>query len=116
MQKTKAVKGFAAILVLCAIPFGISGQKFAPGNVLVYADPVGKVFFTPGCLSPERVNSLLPSTLGEAVQHNFNLDSKCKDQGELFQEDRSLGGSWLQKIGILRPLKSRWNSDGTWNW
>ena len=32
------------------------------------------------------------------------------------QDGRSLSGKLMERLGMLPPLPSRWNPDGTWNW
>ena len=44
-------------------------------------------------------------------------DHDCEVQcNKKLQDGRSLTGHYLEKIGILTPLRSRWDKDGTWNW
>jgi hypothetical protein len=46
----------------------------------------------------------------------LNPDPDCRDQGGFLQDDRSMSGMFLEWIGLLSSIKSRWNPDGTWNW
>ena len=46
----------------------------------------------------------------------YSPDPQSRDNGDFTQEGRSLSGKFLESIGILPPLQSRWNKDGSWNW
>lgn len=64
-------------------------------------------------LAPMRPATMykLESTTGK-----FSPDEHCRDQNGFMQDGRSASGMFLERIGILGPIKSRWNQDGTWNW
>ena len=56
------------------------------------------------------------SRAAEARKLNYAPDKKCQDAGGFSQEQRSISGNYLVRLGLLPPLPSRWNADGTWNW
>ncbi len=46
----------------------------------------------------------------------YRGNRECADAGGFVQEGRSSLGDLLEAVGLLKPLPSRWNEDGTWNW
>ena len=54
-------------------------------------------------------------TIGEARKAGLKPDPTCRDAGGFTQDVRTPSGMLLEKIGILDPLKPRWNKDGSWN-
>lgn len=118
MKQTLRAAG--SILVVCAflvfLGFGVGSAVVAPSHALVFADASQNVYIAPPCVSREKW-LLYPRMTIEQV-HKLKLDPepKCRDKGAFTQEARSLSGQLFETIGLLPPLKSRWNSDGTWNW
>ncbi len=47
---------------------------------------------------------------------NYEPDKKCRDAKGFSQDSRSLTANLLVRLGLLPPVPSRWNPDGTWNW
>ena len=56
------------------------------------------------------------SKAAEARKLKYEPDKKCQDEAGFSQDDRSLTGRICERMGMLPPLPSRWNKDGTWNW
>ena len=108
---------FLFLLFLFFIGFGVGVSKSPPKQAVVFVDSDEKTYFAPHCVKTldERA-TLIESTIGKVYKLKFNPDQKCQDTGAFLQEARSLSGQLLVKIGILKPLKSRWNIDGSWNW
>lgn len=95
--------------------FGIGASVVAPEHAIVIIDEDRKLYFAPPCVS-EEMRHLPRITIGQARKLSFNPDTVCRDTGGFMQETRSLSGQLLQKLGVLSPLRSRWNADGSWNW
>ena len=56
------------------------------------------------------------SRAAEARKLKYEPDKKCGGEAGFSQDDRSLTGRVCERMGMLPPLPSRWNKDGTWNW
>lgn len=56
------------------------------------------------------------TTKAEIRRMPYKPDTECRDAGGFMQDGRSLSGLLLEYVGLLPPLPSRWNPDGTWNW
>ena len=114
-------KFFNTILIIAAIIIAIGSlglfigsSRSAPDNAIVYLDNQSHTYTAPPCI--KSTTTLQVSTIAEARSLEYNPDKKCVDQSGFLQEDRSLTGHLLEALGILKPLPSRWNADGTWNW
>jgi hypothetical protein len=46
----------------------------------------------------------------------YEPDQKCGGESGFTQDGRSYTGNLLERMGLLPPLPSRWNEDGSWNW
>lgn len=55
-------------------------------------------------------------TLDQAEKLDLKPNTACNAHKVFEQEDRSVGGLVLEKIGLLKPLPSRWDPNGSWNW
>lgn len=100
-----------AILLL---GFGIGSTIVMPKNAIVYLDMTESTYLSPPCVADSRRYEI--STAAEAYSLSFRPDAKCRNAGGFVQDGRSLSGEALERIGLLPPLKRRWNADGTWNW
>jgi hypothetical protein len=110
-----AIKVVAAMV--CAIfLFGlwIGSLKVMPDHSKVCVDDVTKTYIAPPCV--KESDGLRIVNAGEAKRLGYEPDKRCRDEGAFIQDDRSLTGLFFQKIGILRPIPSRWNEDGSWNY
>ena len=116
MGKVYVVIKFSAALigVLLFIGLGIGSSKGMPENAQVYVNDTTKTYVAPPCIKTEK--GLRRITVGEARKLGYGPDARCRDEGAFLQDDRSLTGMLLQKIGVLRPIPSRWNKDGSWNY
>lgn len=106
--------GLAGLLLLFFLGLGIESSVVAPEYAMVLVDPLNRVYLAPQCLS-ETQNRLVRTTIGEARKAGLEPDPACRDTGAFTQDTRSLSGMLLENIGILDPLKPRWNKDGSWN-
>ena len=110
-----AIKFTAAfICFLLMIGLGIGSLKVTPDYAEVYVNDAVKTYLAPPCIT--AAVGLRAITAGEARRLGYRPDSKCRDEGSFTQDDRSLTGKLFQKIGILKPIPSRWNKDGSWNY
>jgi hypothetical protein len=96
--------------------FGIGSSKTTPEYALVFIDSSQSTYTSPACLTQERQKLYPLFTIGQARKLKLNPDPQCVEQGGFVQEDRSLSGAVLERLGILKPKQTRWNLDGTWNW
>lgn len=88
----------------------------APDNALVLLDESKDTYLAPPCVKAEAAGLLQRVPLSLAQELKFQSDDQCRNSDDFVQEGRSLSGLLLQKVGILGPLPSRWNPDGSWNW
>lgn len=109
------LKAIAVIIgVLLIIGLVIKSSKAMPDYAHVYVNDVERTYLVPPCI---RITvGLRAITAGEARKLGYRPDRKCRDEGAFIQDDRSLTGMFFQKIGILKPIPSRWNEDGSWNY
>jgi hypothetical protein len=136
-----AEKTLGVSLTLAILGFWTSSVITAPGNAIVYVDVAYGTYLSPPCVpfsseqkaewqrqisdatTPEdtahtfeRLTGLRVSTITEARRKGFRADRDCNDRGGLSMEGRSLTGLAFERVGILRPLSSRWGENGSWNW
>lgn len=110
----------ALVVVLCMFVTGFFFENSVPmpDNAWVYADIRQGVYFAPPYLQAAGRDAagLLLTSAGEARRMNCRPDPEARSRGYFRQTVRSMSGGLLQSLGLLPPLPSRWNSDGTWNW
>ena len=115
---SRLIKGLQAVVTgivfLFLIGLGISSTKTMPKNTIILLDHTNKQFLAPACVLDPSYYSV--ATVHEAHELNYHANPNCRDQGAFGQEGRSLSGIMLEKLGLLSPLQSRWNADGSWNW
>jgi hypothetical protein len=104
------------VVFLVYLGFGIGSSKTAPEYALVFIDSSQSTYIAPACLAQEKWKLYPHLTIEQAHKLKLNPDPQCVEQGGFVQEDRSLTGVMLEKLGILKPKRTRWNLDGTWNW
>jgi hypothetical protein len=88
-------------------------------NAVVLASDTDRLFVTPPYLQlhPELVSIYnRPTTYGATRAAGYKAERGCNEAQCWSQDGRSLTGRFLESIGVLRKLPSRWNSDGSWNW
>jgi hypothetical protein len=96
------------------IGLGIGSSKEMPDNAQVYVNDAAKTYLAPPCI--KTAMGLRIITADEARTLGYRPDDKCRNEGAFMQDDRSLTGLFLQTVGILKPIPSRWNEDGSWNY
>lgn len=109
------------VVLLCVFVYGffLDTTVSMPENAWVYASLDKGVYYAPPFLrdtGADDVRGLVLLTAGEAKRLNYRPDETAKAQGYFRQDGRSLSAGLLEKVGLLKPAKSRWNKDGTWNW
>ncbi len=95
--------------------FYIVPTRSMPDNALVLLDDQSKTYFSPRCAKKEE-KPLRSATAAEARQLKYEPDQSCQGAAGFRQDGRSMSGNLLERLGMLPPLPSRWNRDGTWNW
>jgi hypothetical protein len=108
---------FFVIMLLFTLLAGffIVPTRTMPDNALVLLDDQNHTYVSPGCAKQEKQEYRV-ATAAEARKLNYEPDKNCRDSGGFSQDSRSLTGNFLARLGMLPPLPSRWNPDGTWNW
>jgi hypothetical protein len=103
--------------------FGIRSMKGAPPHAMLYVDDARRTYASPPCVTSGSIEADMTGrrvTHAQARTLGYRPDDECRNYdaegGGFLQEDRSLSGHALQWLGVLGPLPSRWNPDGTWNW
>ena len=116
MQKVFLAIKLVVVLIgaFLIIGLNIGSSKGMPNYAKVYVNDVTKTYLAPPCI--KITLGLRVITAGEARGLGYRSDRKCRDEGAFIQDDRSLTGTLLQTIGILKPIPSRWNEDGSWNY
>jgi hypothetical protein len=106
---------FIMLMFTMLAGFFIVPSRDMPDNAIVMLDDQNKTYVSPGCAIPYK-SAYRKSRAAEARRLNYAPDKKCQEQGGFRQDKRSLTGNFLMRLGLLPPLPSRWNPDGTWNW
>ncbi|OIR02659.1 hypothetical protein GALL_153730 [mine drainage metagenome] len=102
-------------IALLAIGFGLIPSTIqAPATAVVLVSARLKSYFSPSCL-PNPVDEGY-TTLSNAKRLGFAPDRKCQAAGGFTQQGRSPIGALVERAGLVKPLPSRWNSGGSWNW
>lgn len=109
MVKLKIVLILVSFLMF--IGLGIGTTITAPDNALVYINYSNNTYAGFIDKKPMRI-----TRLSTAKAKNFSPDEASRHRGDFVQDGRSLTGLLFEKLGLLDPLPSRWNKDGTWNW
>ncbi|MGO8762972.1 MAG: hypothetical protein ACLP2P_11955 [Desulfobaccales bacterium] len=110
------IRFFVIILIFTLLAgFFIVPTRTMPDNAVVLLDDQDHTYTSPGCAKPEKQKYRL-ATAAEARKLNYEPDKNCRAQGGFNQDGRSVTGNFLARLGLLPPLPSRWNPDGTWNW
>ena len=106
---------FMMLIFTLLAGFFITPTRDMPDNAVVLLDDQTQTYFSPACASQEK-RTYRPATAAEARKLNYAPDKKCGDAKGFKQDTRSLSGNLMGRLGMLPPLPSRWNPDGTWNW
>jgi hypothetical protein len=95
--------------------FFIVPTRPMPDNALVLLDDQNHTYLSPPCAKPGQ-RGYREARAAEALKLHYEPDKTCRERGGFSQDTRSLTGNFLARLGLLPPLPSRWNEDGTWNW
>jgi hypothetical protein len=95
--------------------FCLTPTRTMPDNAIVLLDEQTHTYVSPGCANQEK-KDYRRARVAEARKLNYAPDKECQDAGGFSQDNRSITGNYLVRLGLLPPLPSRWNADGTWNW
>jgi hypothetical protein len=95
--------------------FFIVPTRTVPDYAIVLLDDQNHTYLSPVCANQEK-KEYRQATAAEARKLNYEPDKKCRDVKGFSQATRSLTGNLMARLGMLPPLPSRWNADGTWNW
>ena len=101
---------FTALAGFCIVP-----TRTMPDNAIVLLDDQNHTYLSPQCANQEKKDYRL-ARAAEARKLNYAPDKTCQDAKGFSQDKRSITGNYLVRLGMLPPLPSRWNADGTWNW
>jgi hypothetical protein len=102
------------IVIYIYLAFGIEFSIPMPDYANVYVNDTTKTYMPPVFITD--VTHLRMVTAKEAYKLKYVPDKQAKTLNGFTQADRTLTGKLLESIGIFKPLKSRWNQDGSWNW
>ena len=125
------------IIIVCLFLVGaaIDTHETIPDNAIVWGDDTEKKYYgdhtwkemndewsrnkekSPLEQIKERTlkRNVKKMTIKEARSLEYEADNKSINNGDFAGESCSLTYAFLQRIGVM-PKKSRWNSDGTWNY
>jgi hypothetical protein len=106
---------FIMLLLTLMAGFCLVPTRSMPDHAIVFLDDQNHTYLSPQCAKQEKGAYRL-ARAAEARKLNYEPDKKCQDAGGFRQENRSITGNYLVRLGMLAPLPSRWNADGTWNW
>jgi hypothetical protein len=108
---------FTVIMLIFTLLAGffIVPTRDMPDNAIVFLDDQNHTYVSPGCANQEK-REYRQATAAEARKLHYKPDKKCQDAGGFSQDNRSLSGNLMARLGMLPPLANRWNPDGTWNW
>jgi hypothetical protein len=95
--------------------FYIVPTRDMPDNAIIFLDDQNRTYFSPICADKDR-KKFRPATAAEAQRLKYEPDKACLEKTGFSQDRRSLSGKLMERLGMLPPLPSRWNPDGTWNW
>ena len=97
--------------------FYIVPTRTMPDNALVFLDDQEKTYFSPICAEAEKdKRPWRQARAAEARQLNYEPDKSCQGAAGFRQDCRSMSGNLIERLGMLPPLPSRCNRDGSWNW
>jgi hypothetical protein len=109
--------GLALFCVFVFLLFGISTNRKPPSNAIVFVDNDSHMYIAPPCVTAQKDwKHYSRMTYGQAEKLNLKANPACNDHKVFEQKGRSAGGLILEKIGLLKPLPSRWSPNGSWNW
>ena len=110
------IKFFFIMLIFTLLAgFFFVPTRTMPDHALVLLDDQNHTYLSPVCAHQEKKEYRL-SRAAEARQLKYEPEQKCGGEGGFTQDGRSVTGNLCERMGLLPPWPSRWNTDGTWNW
>ena len=121
-------KPIALVIVIVGVGlFGLAAIEnvyTTPAHAIVYVDRLADdlTYFAPPCLVDPHLarkveaGTLQPQTKEYVRELGYRPDPDCVETGAFTQDGRNGLGMILQMLGMLEPIESRWNADGSWNW
>jgi hypothetical protein len=110
------IKFFLIMLIFTMLAgFFIVPTKTMPDHALVLLDDQNHTYLSPVC-APKEQKAYRVTSAAEARRLKYGPEEKCQAEAGFTQEGRSITGNFGERLGLLSPLPSRWNKDGTWNW
>ncbi|MFZ5595882.1 MAG: hypothetical protein ACOY31_02570 [Bacillota bacterium] len=98
----------------------------APDYATVYVDTDKKIYYAPPYIDnlkpadmpepPIDIKKLEKSTYRDAKKLKYTPDQASLEKGCFEQKYRTLTALLLEKLHLVKPLPTRWNKDGSWNW
>jgi hypothetical protein len=122
----KVIPYAGIVVILIIIGFQIKPITGSPDNALLFFNDETKEYYAPPCLMEIGYNDIesiynfgrlnnIRVAIHKDVVSPYKPNVECRDNSGFFQEERSLSGMLLEKIGLFSKTKSRWNPDGSWN-
>jgi hypothetical protein len=104
------------VLILIA-GFGIEMGSSMPDNAILMVDKRSKTYYSPTYLRDHKINAANFSVIrnSDLKKMGYKPDDQCRNLG-YFSSDDHAAILIYQAKKIAGMNKSRWNSDGTWNW
>jgi len=111
------------VMAIWGIGFGIQTMKLAPANAKMFIDTEFNTYLTPPCRAAMKwehagfgLEVLEPSTMAEIrarqnAGETLTPDEVCKERRGRVRPDARLTSRVFSGLG-----KSRWTTDGNWNW
>ena len=110
------IRFFLIMLIFTLLAgFFIVPTRTMPDHAIVLLDDQNHTYLSPVCAKKEK-KEYRQSRAAEARKLKYEPDKECLSKAGFSQDDRSLTGRVCERMGMLPPLPSRWNKDGTWNW
>ncbi len=134
-----------ALVLLVAVGYAMRVSYSMPDHAVLFLDDAKKLYLSPPCLVKNVISQGDPALVSarknkdveaalDVIEHfvgtenlrpvpwaqikgtGYKPDPDCRDQSGFTQDGRSLTGLFLEAVGLLPPLPSRWNPDGSWKW
>ena len=87
-----------------------------PGYAPVYLDDIAKTYIALPCMKEwqnrqsETLALVRLSKVSEAYKLKYKPDEVCRETGAFSEDDRSLTGLLLVKLGFLPPIRHWWDA------
>jgi hypothetical protein len=111
LLKAISVGAFGVLM----LGFSVESSVLMPGYAAVYIDPIAHTYIALPCIEEWRTRSgstieiVTLGTADEARRMHYKMDEDCRNAGAFVDDDRSLSGLLLVKIGVLPPLQHWWD-------